>query len=189
MSDYLVLPGELEIRQTGRGPRLSGSFPYNAQATVSNRGRVRKERVAPGAFDFAIDEGREINLLSGHDFAKPLATTRNASLSLESTDEALRFEAALPEAMPTYMRDTVDMIAAGLAGGISPGFTVAGVPDAVEEIPEPGNPGVSIRVIRNALLFELSIVTRPAYPDTELTAREKQSASSKSAIPVHRWLV
>ena len=189
MSDFLVFPGALEIRQDDLGTVLAGAFPFNVQATISNRGGVRKEVIQPGAFDFAIDEGREINLLSGHDFAKPLATTRNASLALESTEEALQFSARLPTEMPSYMRDTVDMIRAGLAGGISPGFTVAGVPDATEIVPEPGNPGVSIRVVRAALLYELSIVTRPAYPDTELTARARPSKAAPAPIPVHRWLV
>ncbi len=32
-------------------------------------------------------------------------------------------------------------------------------------VPEKGNPGIFIRQIRNVVLVELSIVTRPAYPD------------------------
>ena len=35
---------ELEIRQSGRGRVLHGSFRYGSTATVRDRGRVRKER-------------------------------------------------------------------------------------------------------------------------------------------------
>ena len=45
------------------------------------------------------------------------------------------------------------------------------VPDAETLEPEPGNPGVDIRVIRQAVLYELSIVTQPAYAETSVDVR------------------
>ena len=69
----------------------------------------------------------------------------------------------------------------GLVGGISPGFSVppaSAVPNAEELIPEPGNPGVQIRVIRQAVLFELSLVTRPAYPETDVDLRAQTTAGT-----------
>ena len=168
MVEFPIYLADYEVRQVGISVRIAGRFEYNQDAIISNRGNERKERISPGAFDFAIDEGREVNLLAGHDFNRPMATTRNGSLLIRSTREALEFLAALPkvESQPTYMRDTLEQIRAGLTGGISPGFTTAGIPGATESMPEPGNPNVSIRVIRAALLYELSIVTRPAYPNT-----------------------
>lgn len=178
MTDLAVYElGLLQVRQVeGTGRRLQGLFRYGETATVSASGRTRKERIEPGAFRFAIEDGeREINLLSGHEFSKPLATTRNGSLVLADTAEGVAFTAQLPAAEPTYMRDVIDMIEAGLIGGISPGFAVPPadvVPDAQVLIPEPGNPGVMIRSIRAAVLYELSLVTRPAYPGTEVDTRE-----------------
>lgn len=177
--DYPVLDGSLEIRRrrSGGRPRLSGSFPYNRTATVSNRGRRRKESFGPRAFAFAIeDPDREINLLLGHSFDKPLASKRTGTLVLTDGDDALRFEATLPlpEDQPTHVADAVKMVRAGLVLGISPGFIVppkSAVPDAEEEVPEPGNPGVTIRRIRQAVLLELSVVTRPAYRDTTVDVR------------------
>ena len=179
----------LEIRQSGR--TLSGRFPYGSTATVSDRGRARKERFSRGAFRFAVEDAeREIHLLSGHEFSKPLASKQNGSLVLEDTDDALTFTATLPELedMPTYMVDTVKAINAGLVGGISPGFRVppaSAVPGAERLIPEPGNPGVQIRVIEAAVLFELSLVTRPAYPDTDIALR---SEHGRAARRVRIWL-
>ena len=164
----------LELRARGRS--LSGTFPYNSLATRSDRGTVRKERFGARAFGYAIDEGREINLLDGHDLAKPLASRKAGTLELTDGDDALRFVATLPEPedQPTYMVDFVKRYRAGLVDGISPGFRVPPrgvVPDAEELVPEPGNPAVKIRHIRQAVLFELSLVTRAAYPDTELDLR------------------
>ena len=165
----------LEIRQAGR--TLSGVFPYSRMATVASRGRVRKERFAPRAFRFAVEEEeREIHLLSGHSFDKPLARKRNGTLQLEDSAEGLSFTAELPPEgdQPAYMADTLKQMRAGLVGGISPGFQVpppSAVANAEELIPEPGNPSVQIRQINAAVLYELSIVTRPVYSETEVDVR------------------
>ena len=65
MEQRAVYEGTLELRASGR--RLSGSFPYSQKsgdrmATVMNRGRVRKERIAPDAFGWQI---REFEKLQG----------------------------------------------------------------------------------------------------------------------------
>lgn len=177
----LIYPVEgLEVRQAGR--LLAGAFKYGSTATIRDRGRVRKERFAPRAFQHAVnDEEREINLLSGHTFAQPLASKRRGSLRLADSNDALEFEATLPpeNEQPSWMRDAVLGVRAGLINGVSPGFRVppvSAVARATELIPEPGNPGVAIRLIREAILYELSLVTRPAYPDTALSIRADEYA-------------
>ena len=70
--------------------------------------------------------------------------------------------------------DAERAVAAGLMVGLSPGFTVppaSAVPDAERLEPEPGNPGVQIRVIRAAVLREFSVVTAPAYADAAVDLR------------------
>ena len=77
LNEYAVLLGSLEVRRRGGGGRtLTGSFPYSKLAVRSDSGRVRKERFAPRAFSFALREKREVHLLSGHTFDKPLASVR-----------------------------------------------------------------------------------------------------------------
>ena len=148
---------------------------------MRDRGRVRKEMFLQRAFAFSVeDEAREIHLLSGHSFDRPLASKRRGSLRLEDRDDGLRFEADLPEEaeQPSWMRDAVMALNAGLVGGISPGFSVPpanAVPNAEALIPEPGNPGVQIRVIRQAVLYEMSLVTRPAYPETAVDLRAQNT--------------
>ena len=89
---------DLEIRQRRGGRRgIFGSFKYNRTATVRDRGRRRKETIRSGAFRFALDDDeREINLLFGHSFDRPLASKLRGSLELEDTADALNFRAILP---------------------------------------------------------------------------------------------
>ena len=208
MEQRAFWPAELEIRAAGR--RLSGRFRYSQgagdkTATISDRGRARKERIAPDAFGWQMREfqklqseyaaiaanaadrarvellrqeieRRNVHVLAGHSFDKPLGDMRSGTAAIVSTREAVEFEVDLPaeDDMPTYMRDTVAMVRAGLVGGISPGFKVPPrdvVPDAEVLEPEAGNPGVHVRVIRQAVLYELSLVTRPAYTETDIDLR------------------
>ena len=179
METRSVYPVDLECRQ-GPGGRaiIAGSFPYGRQATIGRTGRVRKEKFNSRAFDFAINQEpeREINFLLGHSMNRPLASRRSGTLALEDRDDALTFEATMPveDDQPSWVRDFLRARRSGLIGGISPGFTVpprSVVADAELLEPEVGNPGVFIRVVRHAVLFELSAVTRPAYDGTELVER------------------
>ena len=180
---------DLEIRQ---GRTISGSFPYGSTATRRSSGRVRKERIQPRAFRYAVDgEGRDrpLDLLVGHDFGKPLARRSTGSLEVTDTPSGLSFVATLPapELQPTHVRDAVLMLESGLVGGISPGFQVPKGRGFERLEPEPGNPGVSIRVVEEAVLFELSLVTRPAYLDTTVELRAEDLARPED-LEIYLWL-
>ena len=167
----------------GRFPYSPG--PGRKMATVRDRGKVRKERIGPDAFGWqmrefakvqkqyaeaiqsALDrariellrqelERRNVHILAGHDFNKPLGDLKGGTATVTSTREAVDFAVELPAdgEMPSYMSDTVRMVQAGLIGGVSPGFRVppASVVANAEALePEPGNPGVSVRVINQAV--------------------------------------
>ena len=166
---------KLEIRRSGGMRILSGRFNYGSMATIRDRGRVRKERFEPRAFRFAIeDEARQIDVLVGHDYGKPIASRKAGTLQIADGEDGVTFEAQLPDDPPSWVVDAEKSIAAGLMVGLSPGFTVppaSAVPDAERLEDEPGNPGVQIRVIRAAVLREFSIVTAPAYPDAAVDLR------------------
>ena len=132
---------------------------------------------------FAIeDDSRQIDVLSGHGFGKPLASRKAATLDIEDGDDGVTFEARLPDDPLSWAIDAERAIAAGLMTGLSPGFVVppaSAVPDAERFVPEPGNPGVQIRVISEAVLREFSVVTAPAYPDAAVDLRADNPAPAQ----------
>ena len=227
MEVFAAWPGELEIRGPAGGARyLSGRFPYNRTATVADRGRRRKERIGPDAFgwqmrEFAklqaeipkIIEGaaaearrqileeqlerRNVHILAGHDFNKPLGDMKRGTARVVSTKEAIEFEVDLPDEadMPSYMLDTIKEVRSKRAGGVSPGFKVPprNVVAGAETIePEPGNPGVDVRVVNQAVLYELSIVSRPTYGSTDVDLRAEDFIVEVLDAPprprMRRWL-
>lgn len=203
--------GGLELRRQNDGSvRLRGRFPYGEPAILSDGGRdgrPRKEVMAPNAFEYRVNKPDEdIHLLLGHSYDMPLASRGTGTLNLRDTAAALIFEATVTRqiAETTHGRDALAMIGAGLAVGISPGFRIPperAVPQAevVEEEPddgtldEQGQPrrGALIRTVLAALLYELSVVTRPAYPNAQIEARSWQTASLPRvrdlSNPLNRW--
>lgn len=199
--------GSIEIRQEGEGRRLVGSFPYGATATVRDRGRLRKERFLPGAFDWSVREfarlkeagasveelhPRNISILRGHSFDQPLGDLLSGSARVVSTRQSLDFEVNIPDDPPTYFTDLLKQIDGGIvAAGISPGFRIpprSAVADAERYVPEPGNPGVEIREIREAVLFEVSVVSRPSYSETSVDVRGESRGTTPSRLPSERTL-
>ena len=196
--DYpMILYGHLEVRARGQGRVLSGKFPYGRTATVRSGGRVRKERFAPGALAWqvrefeklqaqaakavgaAVDEAladalekRNTFLLVGHSYDKNLADMISGTLAVKHTAQAVELEAQLPDPdkMPSWVKDALLGIEGGQLRGISPGFVVP-AKGGERLIPEPGNPGVMIREITDAVAFEYSLVSRPAYSGTDVAAR------------------
>ncbi|CAM5476535.1 HK97 family phage prohead protease [Frigidibacter albus] len=193
-----VYSAGLELRAAGDGSRrLSGAFPYNRRAVLDAGGkgrRPKKEQFAPRAMSFAVDDPeRDIHLLVGHSFDKPLASKAAKTLILKDTDAALTFEAILtPEIQEaSWAKDFLAAFAAGLIGGISPGFRVPdmdGAEATEEEDPRDGT--ALIRTIFAAVLFELSMVVRPAYHETDVSLRAFQWDRVPVRGPVHplnRW--
>ena len=177
---------------------MFGRFPYNSLAIVSDRLTTRKETFSAGAFAFSLEEARarraRIDVLQGHDFNRPLGNTLDGNVEFDEIRNEnggldLVFSLELPREadQPMYMRDAVSAIRAGLMRGISPGFRIppaSAVSNAVELVPERGNPSVNIRQINAAILYEMSIVTRAAYPDTSVENRLWQPATARRRI----WL-
>ena len=180
--------GGLEVRTlTGGETRLSGSFPY-AVATVLSDGREQRREVFEArAFGGSLTSGGDVHLLVHHDFDRPLASRAAGSLTIEDSDEALTFEATLAPEMRSvgYVRDFLGTLAAGLVGGISPGFRVRQGGDRVMR----DGAGL-MRSVRSADLFEISAVTKPAYTNAQIEARSWEVTPERGApgAALHRTL-
>lgn len=177
--------GRLELRNDGDGNvTIAGRFPYNRPAVLTDggrRGRPRKEKIAARAFGYRVERPEEdIHFLVGHDYDRPLASRGAGSLALEDSDDALSFTASIsPELQrASYVADFLSGVAAGLILGLSPGFRipperVSPKAETVEE-EDPREGMALIRTVNDALLYELSAVTRPAYPEAQIEARNWQ---------------
>ena len=155
-------PIKFEIRSEGGTTNLRGAFPYGAETALGNG---RRERFAARAFRSRIEAGENVFLLAGHDPEKPLASTEAGSLTLRDDDDGLHIEARVV-ASTSWATDALAALAAGLTKGISPGFRVAPGGDVVTRAAD----GL-LRTVTAADLFEVSLVTRPAYDQAQIAAR------------------
>lgn len=168
--------GGLELRQDGDGSaRLVGRFPYGTPTTLVPAGQMggaRKEVISSRAFAPRLTEaGADIHLLVGHDFDRPLASRSAGTLTLSDGDQALEIEARITPAIAgtSHGRDALALVSEGLAMGLSPGFRLSDGQGA-EHIGQESD-GAILRTVMRADLFEISIVTRPAYPTAQIEAR------------------
>lgn len=116
-----------------------------------------EETIAPGAFAAAI-ENSDVRCLFDHDWSKVLGRTKSGTLKLEEDARGLKFEVELPRT--TTGDDLMESMARGDINQCSFGFwptketwdyTITPVQRTVEEVE----------------LYEVSIVSLPAYEDTE----------------------
>lgn len=133
------------------------------------------ERVHPEAFNRSLKNAADIALLWNHDTGKPLARVRAGNLRIWTDEEGLGFEAELPDTATA--REAHALVESGVVSQCSFGFMVR------EEKYEKGPEGRSTRVIMDADLLEISLVTFPANSETTVEARE-----AAQEAPVRRTL-
>ncbi|MBC9118625.1 HK97 family phage prohead protease [Fructobacillus fructosus] len=119
------------------------------------------EYIEPTAFD-GVDMS-DVVALYDHDFANVLGRTSADTLKLTIDEQGLYFELNIPDT--TVGRDVYTNIRAGNLQGMSFGFTV------VSDSWQNGSDGIAIRQVDSiGQLFEVSVVTMPAYQDTNVEA-------------------
>lgn len=125
------------------------------------------ERIAHGAFTRAIEQD-DIRLLVNHDKTQPLA--RNSvpagevgSLTLTEDEVGLRFEAIATDT--SFARDLQTNVEAGVIDACSFGFRKPTYKSSRR------SDGKMVRELQTCELFDVSIVTYPAYNSTTAMAR------------------
>lgn len=128
------------------------------------------ERIEPGAFKRSIDSADDVRALFNHDTNIVLGRTTAGTLRLAEDERGLAIEIDVPDTQ--YVRDlVVAPIERGDISQMSFGFRVrAGGANWTED-----DDGQAYRTLTDLELFEVSPVTFPAYPDTDIAARELRS--------------
>lgn len=120
------------------------------------------ERIAPGAFDMA--DMSDVRALFNHDPNLLLARTSSGTLRLVPDERGLRYEFELPDT--SAGRDLAELLKRGDVSQSSFGFTIE------EEDWEEQRGMKPRRIIKRVKrLYDVSPVTYPAYPDTEVALR------------------
>lgn len=122
-----------------------------------------KETISKGAFTRALAKGNYIHFLAEHDENKILASTRNGSLTLKEDDKGLLMTADISDT--TYGRDYHTLIKDGILRNMSFGFTVD------KDKWSKDKDGTYKREVNDLTLYEVSVVTNPAYPQSTISAR------------------
>lgn len=119
------------------------------------------ERIAPGAFKRSLTEQPDVKALYQHDTGDILARSPK-TLTLREDDKGLSVEMALVDTQRN--RDTYRLVRAGVLDSMSFGFA----PRATKW--EEGEKQ-DVRTLLDVDLYEVSVVTWPAYPAASVGAR------------------
>lgn len=152
-----------EIRAEGDEVSVQGYAAVFNQ--VTHIGGCFREVIAPGAFDEAV--GRDdVVFLINHE-GLPLARTRSGTLKLTQDATGLRMETTLDATDPD-----VKSIVPKMKRGDLDKMSFAFIPE-VQEWDETSDP--PLRTIRKARLYDVSIVTTPAYDGTSIGLRSLEA--------------
>lgn len=162
---------EVRARKEGEESRIIAGYAVKWGMRSSFMGFY--EVFQRGAFaEYLSDAAREVLLLNQHDWKQPLARRTNGTLKVEEDDIGLKFEAELNDS--TRAADVIKDIESGNVGGTSFCFRSRKETYTDGEWDNEKNPVV--REILKADLYEISPVTVPAYPDSEVGTRDIESA-------------
>jgi len=160
-------PEEQEIRAYTDEDNKKIIEGYAAKFNVDSKliaegGKVFTERVLPGAFSDVLDN--DVYMTFNHDRDKVFARTINNTLKLEQDEIGLRFTAELNNT--SGANDLYNMIERGDVFENSFAFTVDDEGQRWSRTPD-GDPIREISRINR--LYDISTVTHPAYPETEVS--------------------
>jgi HK97 family phage prohead protease len=136
------------------------------------------EVIRPGALTDAIKKS-DVRCLFNHDANHVLGRTKSGTLRLNDTAQALEIECDPPDTQTA--RDLLELISRKDVDQMSFAFTIA--EDRWTFSREPGKPDFR-EILRVDELFDVSPVTYPAYPQTEVWART--SADNQSVLRAAR---
>jgi HK97 family phage prohead protease len=153
-----------QIRADETGVKVDGYAAVFGEETMI--GDWFREKIERGAFTDAI--GRDDVVFLINHAGLPLARTRSGTLKLYEDDKGLRIETELDPDDPD-----VKSITGKMRRGDLDKMSFAFWPE-VQEWDESGD--VPLRIIRKASLYDVSIVTTPAYEGTEIGLRSAAAA-------------
>ena len=165
---------ELEVREEEEhaAPKVVG-YPVVFNSLSTDLGGFR-EKIERGAFAESLKNKDEVHALFNHDDDKVLGRLGSGTLRLWEDDHGLRMELDPPNT--TVGNDVVELLRRGDLVSMSFGFY--DVSDSWTMLD-----GTDVRTINSARLFDVSIVTNPAYKESSVGVR---TATALRSLEAHR---
>lgn len=141
---------------------------FNKRARIGN---YFEEQIMPGAFSKALSENADVRALFNHNWDAVLGRTKSGTLRLSEDEKGLKFELDLPDT--TAARDLVASMERGDVDQCS--FLFDATSETWDYNSEP-----AIRSVNEVELYEISIVTLPAYSDTEAAIKRSKDIDDQT---------
>jgi HK97 family phage prohead protease len=144
-----------------------------------------RERFMPGAFtDVLKSRSLDVVLAWNHDEAFPLGRTRNKTLDLAEGEKGFEYRGRPPQ--PSARVDEyLTLIRGGYVAGSSFAFTVKADPKHESwATDERGN--ITRTIHRVSGLYDVSVVTRPAYPRSTVALRRRDLFAAANLTEAER---
>lgn len=165
MKEFRYLPAcELRLEVSGEKPTIVG---YAAVfGSLSHDLGGFKERIKPGAFRDALTTQPDVRALVDHDPSKILGRSKAGTLSMVEDERGLLVTITPPDTQ--LARDLLENLKLGNIDGMSFGFRAIKDVWSREE-------GIAVRELERVDIFDVSVVSVPAYPDTTVAVRSLES--------------
>ncbi len=170
---FLPLNLKIETRESDDGPAKIVGYAAVFNSMSEDLGGFR-EKIAPGAFKGALKDS-DTRALFNHDSNLVLGRASAGTLRMKEDDTGLHVEIDPPDT--SFARDLMVSIERGDITQQSFGFTIK--EDEWEDL-DGDNPVRTLTKIGR--LFDVSPVTFPAYPDTEVAVRSLKQARQDKKI-------
>jgi len=165
---------EMRLNFDNKSPRIVGYAAVFNKETELYPGF--REKIAPGAFSESI-KNDDVRALINHDPSLILGRNKANTLKLTEDEHGLRYEIIPPDTQAA--RDLMISIKRGDINQSSFGFNIL---KRNVDINEEENE--MTRTIEKAQLFDVSPVTYPAYPSTEVNVRMMKNEKNELAFLV-----
>jgi uncharacterized protein len=159
---------ELRADEPGEGeaPKITGYASVFNKLSEPIMGLFR-ERVEPGAFAPVLSRNPDVRALFNHSPDYVLGRSKAGTLRMEEDQKGLKVEIDPPDTQ--FARDLMVSIRRGDISGMSIGFTVKS--DQWDGLDSEGKKLPTRTVLEFGDLYDVSVVTNPAFPATTVSAR------------------
>lgn len=160
---------DFEIREDGDELRFVGYAAKFNSPSEDLGGFI--ETIEQGAFRRSLRSRNDVKLLINHDMGRVVASTRGGTMKLYEDEIGLRVEALL--APTTEGKDLAILLRRGDLSKMSFGFSVQ---------KDAWNNEMTQRTLKSVRLWEVSVVSMPAYSQTEAAMRSLDKAATRANV-------